>query len=127
MNRFDPEFAAHVREQSRAMTQRARIFRLLSSHKGEWVPLYEILPLAAQYSARIHELRKLGANIENRTTRMRNGDVRSWFRLVVPPPDPIASTTQPQRSAVSRPSEQPELALTLFGNLAKQPKVEYPD
>ena len=64
-------------------TQRQQILQLLQEREGQWVPLYEILPLAAQYSARIHELRTEGYEIKNRTEH-RNGAVHSWFRLVVP-------------------------------------------
>ena len=64
-------------------TQRDRILHLLQSRANQWVPLYEILPLAAQYSARIFELRGAGHEIRNRTEH-RNGAVRSWFKLVIP-------------------------------------------
>lgn len=65
------------------VNQRDRIFRLLQSRAGKWVPLYEITPLAAQYSARILDLRSAGHEIRNRTGH-RNGAVHSWFMLVVP-------------------------------------------
>ena len=64
-------------------TQRDRILRLLQARAGQWVPLYEITPLAAQYSARSFELRSAGHEIRN-CTRHRNGAVHSWFMLVVP-------------------------------------------
>ncbi len=64
-------------------SQRDRILRLLQSRAGQWVPLYEITPLAAQYSARIFELRSAGHEIRNRTGH-RNGAVHSWFMLVLP-------------------------------------------
>ena len=64
-------------------SQRDRILRLLQEREGEWIPLYEITPLAAQYSARVHELRKLGYRIENKTQH-HNGQVWSWFRLIEP-------------------------------------------
>ncbi len=62
-------------------TQRNRILYLLESRAGQWVPLYEITALAAQYNTRIKELRDAGHRIQNRTER-RNGMVCSWFRLV---------------------------------------------
>ena len=64
-------------------TQRDKFLALLQSRAGQWVPLYEITPLAAQYSARIFELRTAGYEIRNRTEH-RNGAVYSWFMLVVP-------------------------------------------
>ncbi len=66
-------------------SQSAALLRLLIDAHGSWVPLPEILALAiAQYGARIHELRRLGFNIENRTERV-NGARHSWFRLVNSP------------------------------------------
>ncbi len=67
------------------MSQRDRILRLLQEREGRWVPLYEILPLAAQYGARLLELRREGYIIENRLQRS-NGRVRSCFRLLAPQP-----------------------------------------
>ena len=64
-------------------TQRQQILQLLQEREGQWVPLYEILPLAAQYSARIFELRGAGHEIRNRTEH-RNGTIHSYFMLVVP-------------------------------------------
>ncbi len=64
-------------------TQRDKILALLQSRTGQWVALYEVLPLAAQYSARVCELRKMGYRIENKVAH-HNGQVRSWFRLVLP-------------------------------------------
>ena len=70
-------------------TQRERLLHLLEESSGEWVPLPRILTLGiAQYSARIHELRRelkpKGWRIENRR-RHNGGAVHSWFRLVPPP------------------------------------------
>ena len=64
-------------------SQRDRIFRLLQSRAGQWVPLYEITPLAAQYNTRIKELRERGHIIDNHTRHV-DGVVHSWFRLVEP-------------------------------------------
>lgn len=64
-------------------TQRDKILALLQSRANQWVALFEILPLAAQYGARIFELRGAGHRIENKTEH-RNGQVHSWFRLVEP-------------------------------------------
>ena len=63
--------------------QHDRILRLLQSRAGQWVPLYEITPLAAQYNTRIKELRELGHRIENRIEH-HEGQVHSWFRIPKP-------------------------------------------
>jgi hypothetical protein len=63
-----------------AKTQRARILRLLIDARGGWVPLPQIIACAAQYNARIFELRRMGYSIENRTDRV-DGVRHSWFRL----------------------------------------------
>ena len=64
-------------------SQRDRILRLFQSRAGQWVPLYEITPLAAQYNTRIRELRERGHIIDNHTRHV-DGIVHSWFRLVEP-------------------------------------------
>lgn len=64
-----------------AKTQRGEILALLVKARGEWVPLPEIMACAAQYNARVFELRRLGFNIENRTETV-NSERRSWFRLL---------------------------------------------
>ncbi len=62
----------------------ARVLELLEEHANDWVPLPRILALgAAQYGARILELRRAGHRIENRTEHV-DGQVHSWFRLVIP-------------------------------------------
>lgn len=68
-------------------TQSAALLRLLIAARGAWVPLPEILALGiAQYGARVHELRRLGFNIENRTERVTGTRQRhSWFRLLNSP------------------------------------------
>ncbi len=63
--------------------QHDRILRLLQSRAGQWVPLYEITPLAAQYNTRIRELRQRGHIIDNHTRHV-DGVVHSWFRLTLP-------------------------------------------
>ena len=60
-----------------------RILRLFQSRAGQWIPLYEITALAAQYNTRIKELRERGHIIDNHTRHV-DGVVHSWFRLVEP-------------------------------------------
>jgi hypothetical protein len=61
-------------------TQRQTILQLLIAARGEWVSLPTIAECAAQYNARIHELRGLGFRIANRT-KLENGVTHSWYRL----------------------------------------------
>jgi hypothetical protein len=106
-----------------ANTQRARILRLLIEARGREVPLYEILPLAAQYNARIWSLRKMGFKIENRTEE-RDGVRHSWFRLVSGPPqadtptpaaaERDASINSQTKSAGDVTSDPPARQLALF-------------
>jgi hypothetical protein len=82
-------------------TQRSRLLQLLIEARGAEVPLPQILDLRiSQFGARIHELRKLGFKITNRTERIA-GVVHSYFRLEL--------------------GEQP----TLFGDIS--PARRYPD
>ena len=64
--------------------QRGAILELLRSRKGQWIELFHFIQLAAQYNARIFELRRAGFGIENKTARV-NGQVHGWFRLVSEP------------------------------------------
>lgn len=79
-------------------TQRAEILRLLIDARGAWVPLPEIMACAAQYNARIFELRK-NFNIENRTETV-DGVRHSWFRLISHP--------EPCKSEPAKPVEWKE-------------------
>ena len=80
-------------------TQRTRILDLLVAARGGWVSLPEILACgAAQYGARLHELRRLGHRIDNRTER-RDGKRNSYFRLVVGP------TISARTSSISTPGQ----------------------
>jgi hypothetical protein len=80
--------------------QRAKILYLLISARVDWVLLPMIMACAAQYNARIFELRRLGFRITNRTQGV-NGSRHSWFRRESGPP------------AVQTPSPE-------FGSLAKE-------
>jgi hypothetical protein len=62
--------------------QADRILAILSARAGSWVPLPEIMACAAQYNARIFELRRRGFTIENRTEKFETGVRHSWFRLM---------------------------------------------
>ena len=80
--------------------QSDKILAVLTVAAGSWVPLPEILSLGiAQYSARIHELRKRGLRIENRVERQEDGSRHSWFRLVsgntTPPPQHTPAPKEP--------------------------------
>lgn len=68
-----------------ANSQCGRILKLLTDAKGAWVPMPELMKLAAQYSARVKELRSAGFAIENRTETI-NHERHGWFRLLVPKP-----------------------------------------
>ena len=67
----------------RLHTQRSKILQLLQERGGRWVPSYELAAIALQYSARVHELRRQGYNIENKAQNV-NGQVHGAFRLVLP-------------------------------------------
>ena len=89
-------------------TQRDHILYLLQSRANQWVPLYEITPLAAQYSARIFELRGAGFEIRNRTEH-RNGAVHSWFMLVVPKEQKILFESELEPKGLSGNFLEPDL------------------
>jgi hypothetical protein len=113
-------------------TQSEKIENYLWERFGQWVPLPEILPLAAQYSARICELRRKlkskGYEIQNKTERQPDGSLHSWFRVceiraidVTPPapapaPAPITNGDWYEARYGQRPSHKSELraALPLF-------------
>jgi hypothetical protein len=103
-------------------TQRGRILQLLIATRGDWVPLPTIADCAAQYNARIHELRRLGFLIENRTKRI-DGVKHSWFRLARGP-EQLAPTAEPDRMvkasewlSVARGESMPVTG-SLFGDLS---------
>jgi hypothetical protein len=68
-----------LREQKQI--QRNRILQVLAAAHGDWVPLPQIATLAAQYNARIFELRHLGHVIKNKTEVLA-GVRHSWYRLI---------------------------------------------
>ena len=91
-------------------TQRSEILGLLLEARG-WVPLPDIVALAAQYNARIFELRRLEFAIENK----RDGE-HSWFRGVTGPTAPVERANR---------KEVEDKPATLFGNISPEPR--YPD
>jgi hypothetical protein len=94
-------------------TQQGKILALLISARGDWVPLPRITACAAQYNARIHELREMGHVIRSKV-REEGGRRHSWFRL-----EPSALVTQEQGSASQLGSG------SLFGSMKPEPR--YPD
>jgi hypothetical protein len=99
-------------------TQRGKILKLLIATRGGWVPLPTIADCAAQYNARIFELRRLGFRITNRT-QLVNGTKHSWFRLDPRP----ATATSPQVRQPATPTSV--CSFPEFGSLA--PERWYPD
>jgi hypothetical protein len=93
-------------------TQCDRILRLLVEARSSWVPLPEIMACAAQYNARVLELRRLGFNIENRTERI-DGHRHSWFRLVSSPAPPA----KPESDYMCRVREDEDRAAPLFAGV----------
>jgi hypothetical protein len=82
-----------------ATTQRGEILALLIKAHGDWVPSPEVMACAAQYNARVFELRRLGFAIENRTEAL-NGERHSWFRLLPstkPEPEPVSDFMRRRR------------------------------
>ena len=65
-------------------TQRDLILRLLVEADGAKVPLPKVMAIAAQYNARILELRRMGYAIENEVRKVA-GKRHSWFWLVPQP------------------------------------------
>jgi hypothetical protein len=93
--------------------QRDQILGLLIAARGDWVPLPKITDCAAQYNARIFELRGLGFRIANRT-RLVNGTKHSWFRLE--PQTPTAASPDEKKSVEAVTSA----SFPQFGSLARE-------
>lgn len=84
------------------LTQEYEIGMLFKRRPREWIPLPEIMRHAAQYNARIHELRTRKddpMNIENNKTKI-NGQWHSWYRYM-PEPDLFGAETYNQHNRVS--------------------------
>lgn len=91
-------------------TQRAKILKELASARGDWVPLPRVTQHAAQYNARIFELRRMGFVIRNRTKDV-DGVRHSWFRLEKSP----STLTSDTESAVGSSPLQGSLELSAGG------------
>jgi len=94
-------------------TQRGQILELLTAARGDWVPLPKVQACAAQYNARVFELRRLGFRIANKTRDV-SGQRHSFFRLVSRP----ATATRLQEQDLVTPATSgsfPE-----FGRLAPE-------
>ncbi len=90
-------------------SQKQQILDLLMAAGGREVPLAEIMICAAQYNACIHELRKRGYKILNRT-ETRNGVRHSWYRLESSPPElapPSARKKSARPESVPAPPSRP--------------------
>jgi hypothetical protein len=110
-------------------TQRQHILDLLMATEGAEVPLADIMVCAAQYNACIHELRKRGYKIVNRS-ETRNGVKHSWYRLESSPADLTPRTPEPAPSRkksgraeppnTSLPPSRPAQTLSLFPEMPAQ-------
>jgi hypothetical protein len=89
-----------------ARTQREKILRLLLDAKGGWIPSPQIAALALQYNSRIFELRRFGWAIENQTEIV-NDARHSWFRLVLPAPEPAPEHVHDERKPPAEHTECP--------------------
>jgi hypothetical protein len=104
-------------------SQRQHILDLLMAAEGADVPLADIMACAAQYNRCIHDLRKGGYKIVNRS-ETRNGVKHSWYRIESSPADltPRSPEPAPSRKKSSRveppstslPPSQPAQTLSLF-------------
>jgi hypothetical protein len=99
---------------------RQAILDRLVAERGGWVPAIELSRLSIQYSARIHEIRKLGFAVENRTEHVA-GKVHGFYRLALGVSQPAVKPAE-----IPQPKPQPrEGSLSLFGDIS--PERSYPD
>jgi hypothetical protein len=98
-------------------TQRDKILALLVAARGGEVGLPQIKACAAQYAARICELRRAGFRIPPPRMETVNGRRHSWYRLE---PEPARTTISKAPMQESEPEAE-----SLFGSLSREP--EYPD
>lgn len=94
------DHTSHIR-----LCQRDRLLALLVRARGAWVPLPEITACAAQYQARLLELRRLGFHISRPRIETINGQRHTWYRLESSPAQPAA--TEPRSAAINEPQAKP--------------------
>jgi len=58
--------------------QKEMMKQLFTANPNEWIPLFDIMKFAAQYNARIKELRESGMFIKNKINIV-DGIKHSWF------------------------------------------------
>ena len=63
------------------MTQAMNMKELFISKPFEWIPVYNLVHYSLQYNARIHELRRDGMNIQNKTKTVK-GKKHSWYQYL---------------------------------------------
>lgn len=102
--------------------QTQRLLNRLIAARGAEVPLPVIMRCAAQYNARIHQLRKLGFKIINRTEIV-NGAKHSWYRLEL---GPLPEDSRKQKAKSSTGSSPSQTNMELFGEACapKPPQSE---
>ena len=93
-------------------TQRSKILQLLTAARGAWVPLPQIVECAAQYNARIFELRRMGFRIPAPRSKIVDGQKHTWYRI-----DLSTDTAAADLSAVLSPSS---ITFPEFGSLAPE-------
>jgi hypothetical protein len=112
-------------------SQRARILNLLIAARGGEVGLPEISALAAQYNARLFELRRLGFKIVNRTQEI-DGVRHSWFRLLAGPASDTSTPSDAGRNALQSRSTLTEVPSrvvnpqTIPPNVKSDPREQLP-
>lgn len=93
--------------------QRDKILGLLVSARGAWVPLPEIAAHAMQYNSRLHELRAMGFQIQNKTryvfpTRKSVFRHVNRFRMFAEMVRALMQSDEAKPEASSKPAEQLE-------------------
>jgi len=93
-------------------TQRSKILRLLTVARGAWVPLPQIMECAAQYNARIFELRRMGFCIPAPRSKTINGQKHTWYRVE------LGSSRPESRGMLPHTHSTTDVAATLFPDSA---------
>jgi hypothetical protein len=96
-------------------SQRSEILRAFLNAPGREVALPELLQIAAQYSARIFELRKQGFRITNRI-KVVDGVRHSWFKLES---SPAPTLPNDMKKGAATPAKS-DGADSLFGDMSVQ-------